>query len=72
MSVNFKWCHIYGSKFYFAAIWASECTLFIIPLGAPYIFHVKKSSVWLGFLKIYVTEINLKLRLDSETIFKGI
>ena len=62
--------YIYGSKFYFAAIWASERTLFIITLGALYIFHVKKSSVWLGFLKIYVTEINLKLRLDSETILK--
>ena len=47
-------------------------TLFIISLGTLYIFLLKKSVILLGFLKIYVTAINLKLRIDTATIFLGI
>ena len=61
--------HIYGSIFHFAAIWASECSLFII--GTPVHFS---SKVWNFLTKfpIYTTEINLELITDPGTIFKSI
>ena len=61
--------HIYGSKFYFAEIWASDRSLFIITLGTVNIFLFRKSLISLGFLKIDVTGIKgrCKVIFESDT-----